>query len=197
MTIDKDKLRALAEAARDYSGDELTVHEGHLDALAYAADPDTILALLGEIEHLTQSRQEARDQRNKLGDLFDAVEAERDQLKAENESLKGSCKAMGKDMAKVTRERNSARSKAEKLKAENEALRQSKERAIALVDQLEIQHAELKEAVKGLELDAERYRAIRDDIPHADLGRAILEVQSASEYDCAVDVAMAKEVSHG
>lgn len=82
------------------------------------------------------------------------------------------------------------------LKAENEALRQSKERAVALLDRLEAQHAELKEAVKGLELDAERYRAIRDDIPHADLGRAILEVQSAGEYDCAVDAAMAKEANH-
>ncbi|MDD2114198.1 hypothetical protein NP554_20675 [Pseudomonas asiatica] len=59
----------------------------------------------------------------------------------------------------------SARQEAERLKAESEALRK----------------------------DAERYRAIRDDIPHADLGRAILDVQSAVEYDSAVDSVMAKE----
>ncbi|MBC3421813.1 hypothetical protein [Pseudomonas sp. RW3S2] len=59
----------------------------------------------------------------------------------------------------------SARQEAEKLKVENDALRK----------------------------DAERYRAIRDDIPHADLGRAILDVQSAFEYDSAVDAVMAKE----
>lgn len=57
------------------------------------------------------------------------------------------------------------RSEIDKLKAENEALRKY----------------------------AERYRAIRDDIPHLDLGRAILDVQSADEYDSAVDALMAKE----
>ena len=45
------------------------------------------------------------------------------ELIAENESLRGSCKAMGTDMGKLTRERNSFRSKAEKLSAEIEALR--------------------------------------------------------------------------
>ncbi|MBI6944047.1 hypothetical protein JET76_22205 [Pseudomonas putida] len=49
---------------------------------------------------------------------------------------------------------------------------------------------------EALRKDAERYRAIRDEIPHADLGRAILDVQTADEYDAAVDAAMAKEASH-
>ena len=44
-------------------------------------------------------------------------------LIGENESLRGSCKAMGADMGKLTRERNSFRSKAENLSAEIEALR--------------------------------------------------------------------------
>jgi hypothetical protein len=44
-------------------------------------------------------------------------------LIAENESMRGSCKAMGADMGKLTRERNSFRSKAEKFKAENDQLR--------------------------------------------------------------------------
>lgn len=44
-------------------------------------------------------------------------------LIAENASLKGSCMAMGKDMGKVTRERNSARAKADRLKVEVELLK--------------------------------------------------------------------------
>lgn len=43
-------------------------------------------------------------------------------LIGENESLRGSCKAMGADMGKLTRERNSFRSKAEKLNAEIKVL---------------------------------------------------------------------------
>ena len=42
---------------------------------------------------------------------------------SENERLDGCCKAMASDMGKLTRERNSFRSKAEKLSAEIEALR--------------------------------------------------------------------------
>lgn len=49
-------------------------------------------------------------------------------LIAENASLKGSCMAMGKDMGKVTRERNSARAKADQLKAEVEALRKERDK---------------------------------------------------------------------
>ena len=51
---------------------------------------------------------------------------------------------------------------------------------------------QLKAENEALRKDAERYRAIRDDIPHIDLGRAILDVQSAAEYDSAVDAAMGK-----
>ena len=53
--------------------------------------------------------------------------------------------------------------------------------------------AQLKAENEALRKDAERYRAIRDDIPHDDLCMAILEAQSASEYDAAVDAAMNKE----
>jgi hypothetical protein len=48
-------------------------------------------------------------------------------LFAENESLRGSCKAMGSDMGKLTRERNSFRAKVEKCKGENKQLRRSLE----------------------------------------------------------------------
>lgn len=60
-----------------------------------------------------------------------------------------------------------------------------------------IERDQLKAENEALRKDAERYRAIRDDIPNVELGRAILDVQSADEYDAAVDAAMAKEASHG
>ena len=56
-------------------------------------------------------------------DGYKAVLDECDQLKAESESLRGSCKAMGADMGKLTRERNSFRSQAEKARAEVAGLR--------------------------------------------------------------------------
>ena len=50
MTIDKEKLKALAEAARDYSGSDLIEHESRYNALACEVDPVTVLTLLAEIE---------------------------------------------------------------------------------------------------------------------------------------------------
>ena len=52
---------------------------------------------------------------------------------------------------------------------------------------------QLKAENEALRKDAGRYRAIRDDIPHLDLGSAILDVQTAEEYDAAVDVLTTKE----
>ncbi|MCO7513759.1 hypothetical protein NJF44_01105 [Pseudomonas guariconensis] len=46
---------------------------------------------------------------------------------------------------------------------------------------------------EALRKDAERYKAIRDEIPHLDLGDAIRDAQTAQQYDDAVDAAMAKE----
>ena len=46
-----------------------------------AMTPGAVLALIAENEHLTESRNEAREERNKLGDRYD-------QLKAENAGLK-------------------------------------------------------------------------------------------------------------
>lgn len=126
MTIDKEKLKALAEAARDYSGSDLIEHESRYNALACEVDPVTVLTLLAEIERHEAWRTAFLAER-------DAQMRQRDQLRAENEALRK---------------------------------------------------------------DAERYRAIRDEIPHADLGRAILDVQTADEYDAAVDAAMAKEAAH-
>ena len=41
-----------------------------------AANPAAVLALIAENEHLTESRNEAREERNKLGDRYDAANAE-------------------------------------------------------------------------------------------------------------------------
>ena len=75
-------------------------------------------------------------------------------LIAENESLRGSCKAMGADMGKLTRERNSFRSQAEKARAEVAGLRTGYEA-------YERVNAELKAEVEGLRKDADRYRWLR------------------------------------
>jgi hypothetical protein len=56
---------------------------------------------------------------------------------------------------------------------------------------------QLKAENEALRKDAERYRAIRDDIPHLDLEGAILDVRTAAEYDSAVDATMTREASHG
>lgn len=93
----------------------------------------------------------------------------------------------------------SDREQIDQLKAENEALRQSKDRAMSLVDQLEIQHAELKAAVQALELDAERYRFVRNPIgtssPLAIWNEGKMPLFSGMA-DAVVDEFMAKEASH-
>ena len=146
MTIDKAKLKELAEAVNEsyaalceHGGDELA-EAWHSAELAYddAANPVVVLALLAEIERLSPPAGQVSYQQ---------------QMEAWKSASSQDLRARGELMIQV-----------DELKAENEALRK----------------------------DAERYRAIRDDIPHIDLGRAILDVQSAAEYDSAVDAAMGK-----
>ncbi|WP_404943628.1 hypothetical protein R1Y13_13550 [Pseudomonas sp. NY8938] len=81
MTIDREKLKALAEAARDYSGSDLIEHESRYNALACEVDPVTVLTLLAEIE-----RHEAW--RTAFLAEHDAQMRQRDQLRAENEALR-------------------------------------------------------------------------------------------------------------
>ncbi len=81
MTIDKQKLKALAEAARDYSGSDLIEHESRYNALACEVDPVTVLTLLAEIERHEAWRTAFLAER-------DAQMRQRDQLRAENDGLR-------------------------------------------------------------------------------------------------------------
>lgn len=147
MTIDKAKLKALAET-------------GAANGNWLECSATDVLALLAEIEHLEAAN----------GDPAGSFEKHMDYMQ---ESVR--------------------------LKAENEALRQSKDRAMSLVDQLEIQHAKLKAAVQELELDAERYRFVRNPIgtssPLAIWNEGNMPLFSGMA-DAVVDEFMAKEASH-
>lgn len=145
MTIDKAKLKALAQAVADLEDipEREDEHAEAVDALWLNIHCHTILALLAEIDRLSPPAGQV---------------SYRQQMEAWKSASSQDLRARGELMIQV-----------DELKAENEALRK----------------------------DAERYRAIRDEIPHVDLGRAILDVQTADEYESAVDAAMAKEASHG
>ncbi len=118
MTIDKEKLKALAEAMlRDEQGAELSGEEvrGFPEAVrSYEAmtAPSAVLALLAEIErleseamHTAAGAQSGREQR--------------DQLKAENEDYKSGQERYEQII--------------EDLKAENEALRKHIQEGIGLM----------------------------------------------------------------
>jgi hypothetical protein len=98
--------------------------------------------------------------------------------------------ALLNEIGQASAEKELFRLAAEQLKAENEALRKGMKGDYDLDAWLAFVQEEPQ-----IRKDAERYRAIRDEIPHSDLGRAILDVQTADEYDAAVDAAMAKEAS--
>lgn len=81
----------------------------------------------------------------------------------------------------------------DQLKAENEALIQSRDRAAKLVDQLEVQHAELKAALETLERDAKRYRWLRQGENYAHQYLVDLGMENLEGFDRSIDAAMAKE----
>ncbi|CAI3803794.1 hypothetical protein GLGCALEP_03457 [Pseudomonas sp. MM221] len=125
MTIDKDKLRALAEAATqgEWKFDGGTVNdwrdgEYSMEWMANgedcedgtnanwradgeyiaAASPATILALLAEIERLKERNVYWIDQANTIAVDRNSIRNERDQLKDENEALR---KALGEISGQV------------------------------------------------------------------------------------------------
>lgn len=146
MTIDKDKLRALAEAATpgpwSYNGNcRYGVWSAALGCYVFdcgstvdadftaAANPATILSLLGEIERLELIGQLAYNQ-----DGYRAVLDERDQLKSERDTLQAQVAALqaepqswqsGYDAGRksMAGHADSWRKEAAQVKAESEALR--------------------------------------------------------------------------
>ncbi|EKT4497343.1 ead/Ea22-like family protein [Pseudomonas putida] len=188
MTIDKAKLKVLAEAAtpgRHY--DRLESAGGGIKYECTGDDGSLVL----KVDH-------KNDEFGFVGDRGEADEAfflacspaTILALLAEIERLKERNVYWIDQANTIAVDRNSIRIERDQLKAENEDYRSGQDRYEQIIDDLKAESEELRK-------DAERYRAIRDEIPHADLGRAILDVQTADEYDAAVDAAMAKEASHG
>lgn len=81
MTIDKQKLKALAEATRE-----------HLPGVAdpqMIVDTYAVLALLAEIERLEREQKNDLVAYKAVIERQEELRIERDQLKAENEALRG------------------------------------------------------------------------------------------------------------
>lgn len=106
MTIDKQKLKALAEAANAVTSDvNITMAVGADPAEVKAvqdylqvAMPKTILALLAEIERLAKFEDWFLRLDQAEQSLSASFKAERDRLKAENEALR---KALGEISGQV------------------------------------------------------------------------------------------------
>lgn len=179
MTIDKAKLRAFAERL-------VSEHQGgNGDPVPAIGVPAAdVLALLAEIDHLTESRRVAREDRNRIGDRHDANEIERDQLKAENSRLRTDIESW---RLTVEAERNINRVTGDELER--------------------LKGPGFNAELAALRKDAERYRWLRQasatdgEYTHGvciDLWEngCGFEV-TLEEADAAVDTAMAKEAPHG
>lgn len=96
MNIDKQKLKAMAQAVIDledpwYTVPQLTIRavDEAPAALMAALTPEVVLALLAEIESLQEHKQHLVDLRETNGfDSWSTALVEIDRLKAENEALK-------------------------------------------------------------------------------------------------------------
>lgn len=99
MTIDKDQLKALAEAAirscedsgqRWPQDDDWFAPDDDGEELEFvkAANPATILALLDEIDGLNAQHGRDSAELRRLCSMRDLARKQRDQLKAENEALR-------------------------------------------------------------------------------------------------------------
>ncbi|WJM55950.1 hypothetical protein QUC26_12740 [Pseudomonas asiatica] len=117
MTIDKQKLKALAEAARDYSGSDLIEHESRYNALACEVDPVTVLTLLAEIERLESAKGDPVGSFDKHMEYMQ----ENIRLKAENEDYRS-----GQDRYEQI---------IDDLKAESEALRKALGNLLSLYEE--------------------------------------------------------------
>lgn len=181
MTIDKEKLKVLAQAATGgiwqcekdthgrlhvTAGEFLDIAEvGYQSALNPEADaqfiaaarPEVILALLAEIER----------------------------LEADNSSMRGSTKRMGEDASKMQKQLRKAQREIDQLKADNEHLRNGMGaiRSVAGVGS-----EPLVPHIADLRKDAERYRFVR---------KSWAPSMAPDEANAQIDAAMTKEASHG
>jgi len=181
MTIDKREIKSLALACDPAKcADE--AEEGRRLAEFYSEmTPETILALLAEIER----------------------------LEVDNGSMRGSTKRMGEDASKAQKQARKAQREIDQLKAENEALRKIISEssaacgaAVSVECSLEFMAmlpAEIGSVLTALRKDAERYRFVRNPIgtssPLAIWNEGKMPLFS-SIADSVVDEFMAKEASH-
>lgn len=80
MNVDKERLKALADATREYLPD---VADPQM-----IVDTSVVLALLTEIEGLHAQRRRDSGELRKLCSARDSARRQRNQLKAENEALR-------------------------------------------------------------------------------------------------------------
>lgn len=215
---DYSELKRLAEAANAVTSDvnvEMTLasesgpNQAEIDAVTAFMDmatPAAVLALIADIEYLTESRLEAREERNKIGDRHDALEAERDQLKAENAGLKTGYEAYERVNAELKAEVEALMGELSRLRAKHGdfSTGPSSEDApylfsIALdmstctIDRNgEPFHFDSSERYLEALKDAERYRFMRH---HSCVFRSGLpghEPVSESDFDADCDAAMSK-----
>ena len=109
-----------------------------------AANPAAVLALIAESEHLTESRNEAREERNKLGDRYD-------QLKAENDGNAKDFLAFGVVM-------RSQADKVDQLKAENAGLKTGYEAYERVNAELKAESEALRDDIEQNQYDANAWR---------------------------------------
>lgn len=189
MTIDKDRLKALAEAAcpgpwsseneelywhedgytkhlmETSDGSDLCHDQQHRLNLSFisAANPETVLGLLAEIERLDKDSEDNRAER-------EIVCANYDKLKADNESLR-----------KIISDAATACGASVSVECTPEFMANLP--------------AEISVVVGGLRKDAERYRWLRE--PEIDVaimfGGHAWEDLSSEYIDLAIDAAMSKE----
>ncbi|GLO03319.1 hypothetical protein PPUJ13061_32170 [Pseudomonas putida] len=180
MTIDKAKLKALAEAANAVTTDvNITMAAGSAPEEVKAvqdylqqAMPKTILALLAEIDGLHDQHGRDSGELRKLCNARDSARRERDQLKAENAELKQN--VFYSDQIIETRNR----------------LLKSIPACPVHGDEC-VPHAQ--EWVEAARKDAERYRWLRDKAHTADW--EFIGGQTPDAGEAEIDAAMAKEAS--
>lgn len=195
MTIDKEKLKALAEAANAVAADvNITMAVGSAPEEVKAvqdflqqAMPKTILALLAEIERLAADEQEATALCSRLSDLLRDVALA---VRGPEEPLKRHGFAdLPSRVKAVVAERD-------QLKAENEDYKSGQERYEQIIEDLKAENESLRKALGEIsgQVDGNIRCTVRDVV------NGLPDVQDIYGYcdtiDEIIDAAMAKEASH-